>query len=265
MKIDYNDVMFTNSLKFIEGVNSTIQREQYTFDDFEQLEAFYQNAKLKYNSDLTRIYNFVERLLNNKNFDDIVEIAKSVETVLDYYTIYYQSIFLVNETKAFLHLKPAALYAFSTTSATEDIKLKYSLLHAILSSKTESTFCINNLFFKEIGVKFNLIPAKNKVKSCKLLNILFSLNNYKIEDTVGSMTSDWLDTKQGKKRWKRATFDVCIQGTSSTSHFIDCLNDNEIIYMHSHGSGFSGMSTTIHLQKENGKWLKIKTLQKLIR
>jgi hypothetical protein len=100
----------------------------------------------------------------------------------------------------------------------------------------------------------------------QILEVLNDLGTYRTGDIVGTMKSEWLDTKSRRKRWKGR--DYCkLTGTeeANTSHFIDLSNETELIYQEAFSLGNSGHSKCFLVRKLDDKWSVVKILQQLIR
>lgn len=197
---------------------------------------------------------------------------------------YQGSIFLINKT-AFLHIYQAVEYALSIHLDIHHGKIHPSVLitHPELelfkSKKTISKESIDKLFFDNnssaigntlfnaLGVDFDIIYTSDKVWCARSINFLNQVSIYKKGDNINKIASNWTNTKKEQQRWKGVWIETIVEGNNNaTTHGLDWIDIDQVIYQRCYGVGMSGGSQTLLYKKDiNGNWQRAKTLQTLIR
>lgn len=278
------ELLFSQSLTYVEGLHNKLFAMRYSKDDFEQLNAFYAFSGLGKNIDLLPIYEKVEKLTMHLTQEVVDKVEQEASELVEEYLVHQTSVFLVDGS-AYSSLSEALKHALTVFHVVKekyiDNKLfkAYPKLQHILSKKKKSEsiidgwyfnnlfFAINHSVFEHLGVNFNIIKTIDKDFCVKAINFLEQTNSYNLGERISKISSNWIPTRSGKKRWKGSWLDTIVEGDKDkTAHGFDWISDNELIYQNTYGIGLSGGSVTCsYIKDAQGNWQKEKTLQKLIR
>lgn len=278
------ELLFSQSLTYVEGLHNKLFGMRYSKDDFEQLNAFYSSCGLEKNIDLIPIYEKVEELTMHVTQEVVDKVGLEASELVEGYLEHHTSAFIV-DSFAYASLSEALKHALTVYHVVHekpiDNKLfkAYPKLKRILSKKEKSDsiidgryynnhfFAINHSIFEQLGVNFEIVKTTDKAFCVKSINFLEQVNSYKNGERISKISSNWTPTRSGKKRWRGTWLDTIVEGEKGKStHGFDWISDNEIIYQNTYGIGLSGGSDTYLYHKDaKGNWQKEKTLRKLIR
>ena len=278
------ELLFSQSLTYVEGLHNKLFGMRYSKDDFEQLNAFYAFSGLRKNIDLLPIYEKVEELTMHVTQEIVDKVEREASKLVDDYLVHRTSVFLVDGS-AYSSLSEALKHALTVYHVVQEKRIAnklfkaYPKLERILSKKKKSEsiidgwyfnnhfFAIDYSIFKHLGVNFEIIKTTDKDFCVKAINFLEQTNSYNLGERISKISSNWIPTRSGKDRWKGSWLDTIVEGDKDkTAHGFDWISDNEVIYQNTYGIGLSGVSHTFLYNKDaQGSWKKTKTLQKLIR
>ena len=277
-------LLFSHSLNYVEGLHNKLFGMRFGRDDFEQLNAFYDFNGLGKNIDLLHIFEKVESLTMHVKQKLVDEVKREASELVEEYLVHYKSVFLVDGF-AYSSLSEAVRHALTVYHVVQEKRIDnklfkvYPKLERILSKKKESDsiidgwyfnnhfFTIDHSIFEHLLVNFDVLKTTDKVFCVRAINFLEQTNGYKLGEKISKISSNWTLTRRGKKRWKGTWLDTIVEGgKGKTSHGFDWISDNEVIYQNTYGIGLYGVSHTFLYNKDaQGSWKKTKTLQKLIR
>jgi hypothetical protein len=279
------ELLFSQSLTYVEGLHNKLFGMRYSKDDFEQLNAFYAFSGLRKNIDLLPIYEKVEELTMHVTQEIVDKVEREASKLVDDYLVHRTSVFLVDGS-AYSSLSEALKHALTVYHVVQEKRIAnklfkaYPKLERILSKKKKSEsiidgWCFNNHFFaidhsifKHLGVNFEIIKTTDKDFCGKAINFLEQTNSYKLGERISKISSNWVPTRSGKDRWKGSWLDTIVEGDKDkTAHGFDWISDNELIYQNTYGIALSGGSETYLYERAGieSDWQKVKCLQKLIR
>ncbi|MEK9614316.1 MAG: hypothetical protein VW080_10395, partial [Flavobacteriaceae bacterium] len=169
-----------------------------------------------------------------------------------------------------------AVIEFSKTKTDQESLYKSLKEKIVFKSRIYSTINktkINlNFFDSEI---LNALPSTFKIEQLKpstknkklediikIFQFLLDIRQYENGDQIFSMKSSWI-SKNGKTRWKQGDFSEIIQTKSDRKHYVELINDDEIIYRIVVGPLKMYISVTKQFKKINDKWSEVKVLQTL--
>lgn len=266
--------VFHDSVKYLEEIENLILGGRYSKDDFERINVLYDTRNLHRNSELTPIYKLIDELPYSQNTSNLVQqIENYTIKILTEYREYHQTIFIVDGEFAYAHLSEAITHALlvgfdkikdptKLTSVAEILNKDSGQIHEKTPNlKSQYIYQMDHKIFKKLGVEFAKIHTVNKSKAIRILDFLCDTAAFRIGDTVGSMESEWRETKTGKKRWTRGHWEVLIDGKGDISHFCDLNTKGICIYMN---SGFTG-SRTVQYEYQDKHWIPVKEVMSLIR
>ena len=278
------ELLFSKSLTYVEGLHNKLFSMRYSKDDFEQLNAFFVFSGLGKNIDLLAIYEKVEELTMHVTQEVVDKVELEASKLVDDYLVHHTSAFIV-DSFAYASLSEALKHALTVYHVVHEKRIDnklfkaYPKLKRILSKKEKSDsiidgwyynnhfFSINHSIFEQLGVNFEIVKTTDKAFCVKSINFLEQVNSYKNGERISKISSNWTPTRSGKKRWKGSWLDTVVEGDKGKStHGFDWISDNEVIYQSTYGIGMSGGSDTyLYHKNAQGNWQKEKTLQKLIR
>ena len=279
------ELLFSQSLTYVEGLHNKLFGMRYSKDDFEQLNAFYAFSGLRKNIDLLPIYEKVEELTMHVTQEIVDKVEREASKLVDDYLVHRTSVFLVDGS-AYSSLSEALKHALTVYHVVQEKRIAnklfkaYPKLERILSKKKKSEsiidgwyfnnhfFAIDYSIFKHLGVNFEIIKTTDKDFCVKAINFLEQTNSYKLGERISKISSNWVPTRSGKDRWKGSWLDTIVEGDKDkTAHGFDWISDNELIYQNTYGIALSGGSETYLYERAGieSDWQKVKCLQKLIR
>jgi hypothetical protein len=278
------ELLFSKSLTYVEGLHNKLFGMRYSKDDFEQLNAFYSSCGLEKNIDLLQIYEKVEELTMHVTQELVDDVEREASELVEEYFAHHTSVFLVDGF-AYASLSEALKHALTVYHVVHEKRIDnklfkaYPKLKCILSKKEKSDsiidgwyfnihfFAFNHSIFEQLGVNFEIVKTTDKAFCVRSINFLEQVNSYKNGERISKISSNWTPTRSGKKRWRGTLLDTIVEGEKGKStHGFDWISDNEVIYQNTYGIGLSGGSNTYLYHKDaQGSWQKGKTLQKLIR
>lgn len=278
------ELLFSQSLTYVEGLHNKLFGMRYSKDDFEQLNAFFSSCGLEKNTDLLPIYEKVEELTMHVTQEVVDKVEREASELVEDYLVHHTSVFLVDDF-AYSSLSEALKHALTVCHVVHEKRIDnklfkaYPKLERILSKKKKSEsiidgwyfnnhfFAIDHSIFKHLEVNFEIIKTTDKDFCGKAINFLKQTNSYKLGERISKISSNWIPTRSGKKRWRGTWLDTIVEGEKGKStHGFDWISDNEVIYQNTYGIALSGGSDTYLYHKDaQGNWQKERTLQKLIR
>jgi hypothetical protein len=279
------ELLFSQSLTYVEGLHNKLFGMRYSKDDFEQLNAFYAFSGLRKNIDLLPIYEKVEELTMHVTQEIVDKVEREASKLVDDYLVHRTSVFLVDGS-AYSSLSEALKHALTVYHVVQEKRIAnklfkaYPKLERILSKKKKSEsiidgwyfnnhfFAIDYSIFKHLGVNFEIIKTTDKDFCVKAINFLEQTNSYNLGERISKISSNWIPTRSGKDRWKGSWLDTIVEGDKDkTAHGFDWISDNELIYQNTYGIALSGGSETNLYERAgiDNDWQKVKCLQKLIR
>lgn len=279
-----NSELFKNSLTYIDGVHNKLFGMRYSKDDFEQLNAFYVYSGLGKNIDLLPIYEKVEELTMHVTQEVVDMVEREASELVEGYLAHHTSVFIV-DSFAYASLSEALKHALIVYHIVHEKRIDnklfkaYPKLDRILSKKKKSEsiidgwyfnnhfFAFNHSIFEHLGVNFEIVKTTDKPFCVSAINFLEQVNSYKKGERISKISSNWIPTRSGKKRWRGTWLDTIVEREKGIpTHGFDWISDNEVIYQKTYGIGLSGGSDTYLYHKDaQSSWQKVKCLQKLIR
>lgn len=278
------ELLFSKSLTYVEGLHNKLFGMRYSKDDFEQLNAFFSSCGLEKNIDLLPIYEKVEELTMHVTQEVVDKVGREASELVEDFLVHHTSAFIV-DSFAYASLSEALKHALTVYHVVHEKRIDNKLFEAypklkrILSKKEKSDsiidgwyynnhfFAINHSIFEQLGVNFEIVKTTDKAFCVKSINFLEQVNSYKNGERISKISSNWTPTRSGKKRWRGTLLDTIVEGEKGEStHGFDWISDKEVIYQNTYGIGLSGGSDTYLYHKDaKGNWQKGKTLRKLIR
>ncbi len=282
---DTDNILFHNSLDYLEKLHHKLRASQLSREDFEQLNAVFEFNNLAKNIELSQIHeNIKANLPRDFNQKWAKELESDLNDIINQYIVHKQCVFIVDKVAhlnlssgvkqalAVFHLvqkKKIVPHHFKTCSQLTHILTKDIPSDSIIDSWyfNSNFFTIDFSIFDYLGVKFDVIKTSDKNFCVKSINFLEEVGQYRKGEAVNKIASEWKSTIKGSKRWHGIFLENLIIGEKDkSSHGFDWISENEVIYQNSSGIGLSGFSETFLFKKDtHGNWQKIKQLQKLLR
>ncbi len=281
MSTDYTkalDKSFSHAVHLVDSLRNIINRYYIDFDDLKTILVHFKDTM---NADFKKLIKLLDNYTEQKD-DKYLDIIENELTAIE--TKYYENfkkIFIVDNE--FLYQFPSevvlhilAVIEFSKTKTDQESLYKSLKEKIVFKSRIYSTINktkINlNFFDSEI---LNALPSTFKIEQLKpstenkklediikIFQFLLDIRQYENGDQIFSMKSSWI-SKNGKTRWKQGDFSEIIQTKSDRKHYVELINDDEIIYRIVVGPLKMYISVTKQFKKINDKWSEVKVLQTL--
>jgi len=272
------DKSFSHAVHLVDSLRNIINRYYIDFDD---LKTILVHLKDTMNADFKKLIKLLDNYTEQKDDKYLDKIENELTTIETKYYENFKKIFIVDNE--FLYQFPSevvlhilAVIEFSKTKTDQESLYKSLKEKIVFKSRIYSTINktkINlNFFDSEI---LNALPSTFKIEQLKpstenkklediikIFQFLLEIKQYKSGDQVFSMQSNWI-SKNGKTRWKQGDFSEIIQTKSDRKHYVELINDDEIIYRIVVGPLKMYISVTKQFKKINDKWSEVKVLQTL--
>jgi len=272
------DKSFSHAVHLVDSLRNIINRYYIDFDDLKTILVHFKDTM---NADFKKLIKLLDNYTEQKD-DKYLDIIENELTAIE--TKYYENfkkIFIVDNE--FLYQFPSevvlhilAVIEFSKTKTDQESLYKSLKEKIVFKSRIYSTINktkINlNFFDSEI---LNALPSTFKIEQLKpstenkklediikIFQFLLDIRQYENGDQIFSMKSSWI-SKNGKTRWKQGDFSEIIQTKSDRKHYVELINDDEIIYRIVVGPLKMYISVTKQFKKINDKWSEVKVLQTL--
>ena len=272
------DKSFSHAVHLVDSLRNIINRYYIDFDD---LKTILVHLKDTMNADFKKLIKLLDNYTEQKDDKYLDKIENELTAIETKYYENFKKIFIVDNE--FLYQFPSevvlhilAVIEFSKTKTDQESLYKSLKEKIVFKSRIYSTINktkINlNFFDSEI---LNALPSTFKIEQLKpstenkklediikIFQFLLDIRQYENGDQIFSMKSSWI-SKNGKTRWKQGDFSEIIQTKSDRKHYVELINDDEIIYRIVVGPLKMYISVTKQFKKINDKWSEVKVLQTL--
>lgn len=272
------DKSFSHAVHLVDSLRNIINRYYIDFDDLKTILVHFKDTM---NADFKKLIKLLDNYTEQKDDKYLDKIENELTAIETKYYENFKKIFIVDNE--FLYQFPSevvlhilAVIEFSKTKTDQESLYKSLKEKIVFKSRIYSTINktkINlNFFDSEI---LNALPSTFKIEQLKpstenkklediikIFQFLLDIRQYENGDQIFSMKSSWI-SKNGKTRWKQGDFSEIIQTKSDRKHYVELINDDEIIYRIVVGPLKMYISVTKQFKKINDKWSEVKVLQTL--
>ncbi len=271
---------YTHYIKLIDSLRNIINRHYLDFNDLEIIFEYFVKSK---NPDFKILNKLLQDFLETKD-DKILNELEEVLTKLEesYYTV-NRCIYIVNNQVVCQFPSQLLPVLFSQEINTDNISIeslsKYKGIAEKILCDSDCTvpisgkqfnlnyFILNIQDLVDLGFTIEKIELDDLSVGRDLIiqvyQFLLDSKQYKIGDSVATMSSKWREKNQ-KKVWRQGDVNYLKKTKSMTTHYVDLCSDTLVIHRIVEGPVLCSSSITKKFELINEKWQPIKVLQKLL-